>query len=136
MSERLTSARKNETFVTRAAAYRTREKGAKGRSAAPFSLLRSLFLGQLQGWVTHVLSASTPFVGTQTPTLQILIRSPEERTRRNACRNKGGFLPDRSFVLGLLRIGFPPRQRVSSRGEIWSSLFKGFFFFEFKERFK
>lgn len=138
MCERLKSARNNERFRNEGCCARavsdTRKRGRKRGQQPPFPLLRSLFLGQ--GWVTHVPSASTPFVGTQTPTLQILIRSPEERTRRNACCTEGGFLPDvfaqaSRFRSSVNRIS-PETQRVSSRDAIsfWG------FFFEFKGRFK
>jgi len=135
MSKQPKSARKNEIFVTRAAACRTWEKGAKGRSAALFSLLHSLFLGQLQGWVTHVLSASTPFVGTQTPTLQILICSPEERTRRKRVSYQGMLSPRQAFRFRSSPNWISPETARFFSGRDPVKSFQGLFLFHsFKEK--
>lgn len=106
------------------------------RSAAP--LLLALFspFCRGQGWVTHVPPASTPFVGT--PTLEILIRSPEERTRRYACRIGEAFSAFRRAALRFrvfLRIEFPwGASRRSSRRDRESKVLRDFLERERKER--
>jgi len=106
-SKRPASAR-NRRNIRRAAARagrvgRDARKGGEREVSSPLSL--RLFSLSGQGWVTHVPPASTPFVGTRTPTRQILIRSLEERTRRNACRIR---LSLADAFLQTLVLGLPP----------------------------
>ena len=110
-------------------------KGGQKGDQQPFSLCFILsFSDSYRGeWLTFCRPRRRSSGRKRLPSKYWFAR-PRNARVANACRIKGCFLPDRPFVLGLLRIGFPPRQRVSSQEEIRSSLFKGFFFFIHSKR--
>jgi len=130
MSEWLKSARKNETFVTRAADTRSIGHEKRGRKGGqqPFSLCFVLsFSDSYRGeWLTFCRPRRRSSGRKRLPSKYWFAR-PRNARVANACRIKGCFLPDRPFVLGLLRIGFPSRNSAfllgARSGQVFSRVF-------------